>query len=45
MCQIALFKSSEKVKKTVKNLTQYFWKEQFDTFGNRCDILRALQFL
>ena len=24
-----------------KKLSQYFWKEQFDTFDNRCDVLRA----
>ena len=22
-------------------LSQFFWKEQFDTFDNRCDVLRA----
>ena len=22
-------------------LFRYFWKEQFDTFDNRCDVLRA----
>ena len=26
---------------TVKILSQYFWKEQFNTFDNLCDVLRA----
>ena len=26
---------------TFSVLSQYFWKEQFDTFDNRCDVLRA----
>ena len=24
-----------------KLLSQYFWKEKFDIFDNRCDVLRA----
>ena len=24
-----------------KKLSPYFWKEQFDTFDNQCDVLRA----
>ena len=25
----------------LKKITQYFWKQQFDAFGNQCDVLRA----
>ena len=28
-------------KKNFFLLSLYFWKEQFDTFVNRCDVLRA----
>ena len=33
--------TSVKKRRKKSLLSQYFWKEQFDTFDNRCDILRA----
>ena len=32
-------KSSKKIARSLKKI---FWKEQFDTFDNRCDVLRAV---
>ena len=51
MCQIALYKSPEKLKKNIyssdssdnseKKSCNLCTKEQFDTFENQCDVLRA----